>query len=362
MFQALALALARRGNAVRVLTSHTHGGAIGNDSAYGFPVLRISQFKHFTPQYRTYMPPVPLAMRGVRAFLEGSDVYHMHGYGMPFIDVVFNFCVLARKVVFTTHGFPYTAPADSGALGAAYRLYDRVFGSRILRKSARLTAVSSPVASQTQMVCGREVVTIPNGFVPVEPMGEIDPSIACELAKGAYLLGVGRLEELKGFDRSIRALALLRDRGFVLRLVLAGRDTGRERSLRALAEDLGLSDAVSFLGEIPREQLAHCYSGASCVVVSSAFESFGLVTLEAMSRGVPVVASAVGGIPDVVKDAENGLLFPPGDVEAMVACIERVLSQPALRESLVRAGQATLTHFQWGEIAARYEAVYASCV
>lgn len=361
VFEALATTLARRGHNVRVLTSSTYGAPRSDDRRYAFPVHRVPQLPHVGPQFRTYMPPAPAGLRSVRRFLAGSDVYHLHGYGMAFIDVVFNFFVPARCAVFTSHGFPYTVPAAGGSLAAIYKIYDAVFGSRILKKSACATAVSTQLARQAQDISGRPVTVVPNGFVPLRAGAQLDPRYAREIAKGSYLLGVGRLEDLKGFQYTIAALAALRAGGAALRLLLAGSDNGRERALRDLADRLDVSDAVSFLGAVPPDQLAHLYEQSACVVVSSKTESFSLVTLEAMSLGAPCVASAVGGILDLAVDGENALLFPAGDVPALTACIKRVTSSPDLRASLVAAGRATPGRFTWDEAARKYEELYRTC-
>jgi glycosyltransferase involved in cell wall biosynthesis len=362
VFETLALTLARRGQSVRVLTSSTYGAPPAGDQDYPFPVHRVAQLRHFTPQFKTYMPPSPFALSGVRAFLAGSDVYHLHGYGMAFVDVVFNFFVPPARSVFTTHGFPYTARTAGGALGAAYAAYDALFGSRILKKSRRATAVSSLLARQAQAASGREVTVVPNGFVPLGASAELDARFAREIEKGPYLLGVGRLEELKGFGYAIETLAQLHARNPALRLVLAGPDNGSERSLRRLADRLGVTHAVSFLGSVPRDQIARLYDPAACVVVSSKYESFSLVTLEAMSRGVPCVASAVGGVLDIAIDGENALLFSAGDVTAMAACIERIMSDPALRNRIAAAARKTVERFAWDDVASKYEQLYAACL
>lgn len=362
VFASLASALVKRGVRVRVLTSSTYGGPRGNDDDYGFPILRIPQFRHFTSQFRTYMPPLPLPLTRIPHFLRGSDVYHLHGYGTAFIDVVFNLFVPARRAVFTTHGFPHTAPRSGGLLRTSYALYDRAFGSRILRRSARLTAVSSLLARETEAYAHRNVEVIPNGFVGIEPDSAIKPALEIEIEKGPYLLGVGRIEELKGFDYTIRALAALRNDYPALRFVVAGADNGRQESLRELARDFGVDDAVSFVGPLERGQLAHLYRRAASVVVSSKTESFSLVTLEALAAGVPCVASAVGGILDIIEDGTNGFLFPSGDVAALVDRLRRVLSSEELRLRFESAGRGTVRRFSWDKVAAQYESAYRACL
>lgn len=358
VFEALALTLSERGHRVRVLTSRTYGAE--PDDRYPFPVHRVPQLPHFTPQFKTYMPPEPFGLLGVRAFLADADVYHLHGYGMAFIDVVFNFFVPAPRAIFTTHGFPYTARRRGHALAPAYAVYDALFGSRVLKKSARATAVSAQLAQEAQRASGREVSVIPNGLRPLHAAAIVQPALEREIAKGPYLLAAGRLERLKGFAYAIEALATVRSRNPGLRLLIAGENTGEEIALRELAQRLGVAECVSFLGGVARDQLAHLYARAACVVVASEYESFSLVTLEAMSCGAPVAAAAVGGIPDIVRDGENGLLFPRGDVPALADCIERILRSPGLKERLGAAARATAGRFTWETVAAQYESEYAA--
>lgn len=360
VFEMLAMTLWERGHRVRVLTSRTFNGPRSDDSRYPFTVRRVAQLPHYTPQLKTYMPPSPLGLPGAEKFLAGSHAYHLHGYGVAFIDTIFNLFVPPSRAVFTTHGFPRTVLDSGGPLAAAYQLYEKYFGSRILRDSARATGVSTQAASEAQVASGREVTMIPNGFVPLISGTPHDPSIERELAKGPYLLGVGRLEVLKGFDYTIEALALLRERAPSLRLLLAGADNGRERLLREMARRLNVQDAVSFLGPVPRGQLTRLYDNAACVIISSQRESFSMVTLEAMSRGAACVASAVGGILDIVSDGENALLFPAGDVAAMSACVERILHSPELKKRFEAAGSTTIARFSWSEVASEYEKVYTS--
>ncbi|HEY5258935.1 MAG TPA: glycosyltransferase family 4 protein [Candidatus Baltobacteraceae bacterium] len=361
VFEGLALAMHARGHSVRVLTSSTVGGPACNDSGYPFPIARVKQFKHFTPQYRTYMPPLPRELFRFRNFLRGSDVYHLHGYGVAFVDSVFHFLTDWHKTVFTNHGFPYTAPRAGGMLSAAYRLYDAAFGVKVLKNSCRLTAVSSFAAGQVESAIGRSVEVIPNGFAVTIAQAIADAALREFMIGGPYILCVGRIEPLKGFDLVVRALRKLRDNGSGLRLIVAGSDNSQGASLARLVSELGLTSAVIFAGRLEHSALMSLYQSASYCVVSSYTESFSLVTLEAMSQGTPSVLSAVGGILDIARDAENALLFSPGDVNGIAAAIARLESSPLLRARLILNGRSTVEKYAWPEVAARYEATYLAC-
>src|SRR5206468_8794383 len=121
-----------------------------------------------------------------------------------------------------------------------------------------------------------------------------------------------------------------------LRLDIAGRGP-LENALRALARELGIAEAVSFLGQVAPIQSA--IESAGAVVVPSLGEGFGMVALEAMERGRPVVAAAVGGLAEIVVDGVTGLLVPSGEVEPLAAAIVRLGRDPELAARMGRAGR-----------------------
>jgi glycosyltransferase involved in cell wall biosynthesis len=358
VFEGLALGLAKRGHLVKVVTSSTWGGPPPLDDRYPFQVLRVPEFKHFSEQFRTYMPPLPQHIPAARRFLSDCDVVNLHGYGMAFIDALFLCAVRKRRAIFTTHGFPYTAPRVPGLLSKAYFVYDRAIGRRILRESAAVTAVSSALARETEALAHRPVEVISNGFTDFAPGTQPLPGLLSEASRGSYILCVGRLEPLKGFDQAIQVVARLRDRGTSLRLLLAGSDNGAQTSLRDLARSLGVADNISFLGRVPRDQLAWLYERAAAVLVPSVTESFSLVTLEAMSRGAACVVAAVGGMLDFAQDQKNCLLYPFGDPESAVQAITRLLTDPVLNGQLRAGARATPDRFSWERIVTQYEAAY----
>ncbi len=165
------------------------------------------------------------------------------------------------------------------------------------------------------------------------------------------VLAAGRLVEKKGFEDLVRALARLRSRGILLRAEIAGE--GRLRAdLCDLAARLGLDGDLALPGALPHPALARRYRDASCFVMPSRVLDGGNrdgipnVLLEAMAAGVPVVATAVGGIPEVIADRVNGLLAPEGDVEQLAAGIAEVLADPeAAAERAARARAAVMARF-----------------
>jgi glycosyltransferase involved in cell wall biosynthesis len=170
------------------------------------------------------------------------------------------------------------------------------------------------------------------------------------------LLAVGRLIPIKGLDTLLRAVAAARTEVPGLTLELAGAGP-EEDELRSLSTSLGLDEAVRFLG--PVSPIAPAYEGALAVVVPSRGEGFGMVALEAMERGRAVVASRVGGLPELVAPGETGLLVPPDDLEALRAAIVTVASDPARTAELGAAGRRrALERFPEEQPAERLDAIY----
>jgi D-inositol-3-phosphate glycosyltransferase len=176
------------------------------------------------------------------------------------------------------------------------------------------------------------------------------------------LLFVGRIQPLKGPDVAVRTLAEL-GRSDTLLLVVGGA-SGREGDraadeLRTLADELGVAQQVRFVPPQPHHILSTYYRAADAVLVPSRSESFGLVALEAMACGIPVVASAVGGLLSLVDHGETGFLVPDRDPAEFARYLREILDHPAHAQALgVRAAQQA-KWYTWGFAAARLRRVYA---
>jgi D-inositol-3-phosphate glycosyltransferase len=131
------------------------------------------------------------------------------------------------------------------------------------------------------------------------------------------------------------------------------------RRLRATADHLGVSDRVRLVGQVPRAEASALIRSADVVVSAAWYEPFGMVPLEAMACGVPVVASAVGGHLDTVEPGRTGLLVPPGDVAALQQALRQLLGSQRLREALgAIAAEKARERYGWGRIAADTESTY----
>ncbi len=174
------------------------------------------------------------------------------------------------------------------------------------------------------------------------------------------LLCVGRLIPIKGHLVLLRALAQARLRVPGVALDVAGRGP-LEPALKAFARELGIDESVRFLGFVSPVQRA--VEQAAIVVVPSLGEGFGMVALEAMERARPVIASAVGGLPEIVADGETGLVVPAGDAEALADAIVALTGDLGRAESMGRAGrERALAEFPPERSAERIEGLYRSAL
>jgi glycosyltransferase involved in cell wall biosynthesis len=173
---------------------------------------------------------------------------------------------------------------------------------------------------------------------------------------------VARLSPEKGLDVLLHAAAMLIERRVPLRVLLAG-DGPARRQLERLAEQLGIAQRIDFRGEVRHEQVPSVLSELDIFVMPSRAEGFGVAALEAQAMELPVVASNVHGIPDVVEGEGTGLLVPANDAGALAAALERLAGDTALRVEMGRAGRALVENrYRWEENCAQMERLYRQLV
>ncbi len=174
---------------------------------------------------------------------------------------------------------------------------------------------------------------------------------------------VGRLVQRKGVGTVIEALAAVVERGFDVELVVVGGagspDDPEFSRLRRIAESVGVSDRVVLRGQMAQSELPAVMRSSDLVVCAPWYEPFGIVPLEAMACGVPVVASSVGGLIDSVVSGTTGTHVPPRDPAAIAEAVSELLTNPEQRAAYGRAGRRRMTdRYSWDRVAADTERVY----
>lgn len=170
---------------------------------------------------------------------------------------------------------------------------------------------------------------------------------------GRLVLFVGRLEPLKGIDRLLKAVAYLEKESALKVLVIGGDEYSRPelRRLKRLSQDLGIADSVSFLGSVAQQKLPLFYSAADVCVVPSYYETFGLVALESLACGTPVVAADVGALSSIIRHGETGYLVAGNSPRRLAEKIELLFSR---NEALSRSAgyiRDSVLKFSWSNIA-----------
>jgi len=285
---------------------------------------------------------------GFAAQARGYDIVQLHN------DIEVGFLWLLRNVAAPRVLWCHT-------LDVTYKLHYRQhrLTRDILRRSADLflTGCTSTIAPLREMgVPPERIGTVHYG---VDEAGFHPPDAAAE---PRTILFVGALQEHKGALMLLQALRHLRQPAKVVLLTISRDPYYGEAFARALAEERARGfhtiEHVPDMRDQPR--LVRYYQSATVFATPSLESVFELVNLEALACGTPVVASRVGGFPDLIRDGDNGFLVPPGDPAALATGLERVLDDPALRARLGAEGRATiLREFTWKRVGEKLEAHYA---
>jgi len=215
-----------------------------------------------------------------------------------------------------------------------------------------------------------KVCTIPPG-VDLDLFHPHDRSAAREMlglsAEEPVILFCGRVDPIKGIETLVEAVALLSDRHAIPATVVfiggdldeTGQPAGPLTEVVRQTEALGIREQFRFIGSQPQNLLPVLYSAADLVAVPSRYESFGLVAVEALASGTPVVASRVGGLKFTVDEDFSGLLVPWGDAPAFADAFARILGDPLYRAQLAAQARPSVERFSWPSVAASIAHVYA---
>lgn len=174
-----------------------------------------------------------------------------------------------------------------------------------------------------------------------------------------YVLGLGRLVPQKGYHLLVDAFGQLVTEMPDHELVIAG-DGPQRPALARQAASLGLDGRVTFLGSVTHDRALALYAGSDAFILASPREPQGIVLLEAMAAGAPVVAAAGGGVPETVRDSENGWLFPPDSSAALAVAVMKAVT--AGRGPTHDSATAVAQAHNWSVLSARYQSVYADAV
>jgi D-inositol-3-phosphate glycosyltransferase len=373
----LTRSLGRHGVHVDVFTrsQDEHVPHVLHDLGYGNRVVHVPAGPEVPLDKQSLAGYIPDFVRGIQEFAGTKglhyDLIHSHYWmsgvaakelktmwGVPVVHMFHTLGVMKQRVA--------RSPSE---IEGEYRLNGE---KEVLRIADRIVAATPAEVAQLQWLYQadvRKITVIPPGvdisrFYPISPdeAKEVIGIPPCE----RMLLFVGRIEPLKGLDVLIQALKLLDDQDIMVCLVVIGGDpdAGPElhneemERVKMLCGRAGLENMVTFLGKRSQDLLPYYYSAAEAVVVPSHYESFGMVALEAMACGKPVVASQVGGLAYLVQDGVTGYTVPADDPQALADRLALILQDDALCEKLGAQAVAFARGYAWEKITSQMIELY----
>jgi glycosyltransferase involved in cell wall biosynthesis len=353
--------LSRIGHEVTLYTSNRTRPGYGDkkfitkDMDVGFEI------KRFHAPFEISEIPVMQGL-GKTLMSDKLDLIHAHEF--------FQFCSLTacrvaqkRRIPFilTQHG--YGGLPLKKSIWLPFVLYKKTFGGYVLQKADMIITLTQAAkrALVSDGISEKKIVVIPTGvqtdlYKPSNPSLFPDYGISDE---EKVILFVGRLVENKGVHILLRAFYAVQKKVIDVRLVIVG-GGNLEGYLHSLAQRLGIEKKVLFLGKIPQEKMPYIYSGADVFVLPTLYsEPFGIAAIEALSSGIPVIASNIGGLKEIVCNNEVGYLVNPGDSIMLEKFLIRLLLNDNERNRLARnARQKALEKFCWEKIGRKVSELY----
>jgi len=314
------------------------------------------------PRYAPALETLSIALAMARDPVD-ADVAHAHTW---YADMAGLWIRTVHRIPLcvTLHSMEPLRPWKADQLGSGYLLSSWIEKTSV-EAADRVIAVSRQMREDILAhfrVAPQRVVVIHNGIDPNQfRRTEARDALARRGVREPYVLFVGRITDQKGIFHLLEAAPKLPP-GVQVVLCASAPDTPEieARLKRALPEHPN----VVWIGEmVPVEEVVQLYSHAAVFVCPSVYEPFGLINLEAMACETPVVASAVGGILEVVEDGKTGVLVEPSSPDALVAAIRALLEDPARGRAMGRAGRHRVeAHFSWVSVAKRTREVYQDAI
>jgi glycosyltransferase involved in cell wall biosynthesis len=281
-----------------------------------------------------------------------TDVVNLHFVGSPAWFVVMAQRLLKFRLIVSLHG------NDVEGLNARSK-FDRSVWRATVRGADALTTPSKFLAqriAQFEPLLASQIKVVPNGVDFENSAETARPEF---LPREDFILAVGRLTPVKGMDVLLDALRICRTRGITMPLVIIGDGPERE-TLAHKTRAHGLQDQIHFVGARTQPEVRQALRACLFVVVPSRQESFGLTVLEAQSCGKAVIASNVGGIPELVCDGVTGWLVPPEDSKALAEALTAAVNNPAQCDEMGARAKQHARPFTTSRMTDQYLSLFAS--
>ena len=352
----LAIKLKERGHEVAIVTNNRTTGKEEDLEKQGIELIKIPGI--VSPLLEVNVTYGLKSSEELNEFLKDFDIIHSHHAFTPLaLKAVKAGRAMGRATLLTTHSISFAHESKLWeALGFTISLF-----TDYLKYPHRIIAVSRAAKAFIEHFTDVPISIVPNGVDDkrFSPTKEKDKIKAKFEIKGNVVLYVSRMSYRKGPHVLLNAFSKIED----ATLVMVG--SGEMLPfLKAQAKFLGIEDRVVFMGYVPDDLLPEIFKMADIFVLPSiSSEAFGIVVLEAMASGVPVIATNVGGIPEVLKENEAGLLIPPGNELELRKAIQKLLNNEELRKWYgINGRKAVEEKYSWDKVVVEIEKVYEEII
>jgi D-inositol-3-phosphate glycosyltransferase len=360
-------------------SQNEHVPHVLHDLGYGNRIVHIRAGPEYPVPKNELVSYLPQFVDGICEFAESKgityDLIHSHYWmsGLAALDLKQKWGVPVVNMFHTLGVMKNRVAQSQEEIEGDYRIKGE---QEVIKKADRIVAATPAEFAQLLWLYQADVnkvTVIPPGvdickFYPIPP-DEAKEYIGVPPC-GRMLLFVGRIEPLKGLDVLIEAIGImhqkdvLKENPFCLVIIGGEPEESSEQAniemsrIKALSEEYGLNDLVTFLGKRSQDSLPYYYSAAEAVVVPSQYESFGMVALEAMACGKPVVASQIGGLAYLVQDGVTGFTVPVDDQVELADRLTLLLQDPNLRDRMGKQAVRVAQDYAWDKIADKLMVVY----
>jgi len=337
----LACHLARRGHEVHVITSHD-GDLPDLSEENGFYIHRTGVPETQVISILSFWVKAYLQINKIKPEVVLSQSLQC---GIP--------ALMAKRFL----KIPYAVWGQGSDIYLPDRLI-RMFSKPILKSADAALALTDNMRREMQQTYTREIFVVPNG---IDLKRVIPPSGIEKGGNKKTILFVGRLHPVKGVRYLIESMAVIHRKMPCSNLIIVGDGEDRQE-LEELAKNLGLEDHVHFSGQVPQDRVHLYMHQADVFVLPSLSEGFGIVNIEAMAAGLPIVATNVGGIPDIIEEGVNGYLVNAKSSDELSDRILMLLQNDTLRAEIAANNRVKAKMFSWDAIAGIVEEVYQEIV
>ena len=264
-------------------------------------------------------------------------------------------CFITKKL-FKKHYIAYCQGSD---IYSSW-MFKKVISRLVLKNADAVIALTGDMKREIKKIYDRDIIVIPNGInlERFENLSREDIRRRLKIKEDEkVIVFVGTLRPVKGVKYLIKTMKIITQKGTDTRLMLVGDGVDRGK-LEGLVEELDLGKYVKFIGKVPNEEVPEYMVASDVFVLPSLSESFGIVNLEAMASGLPIVATKVGGLPEVVKDGETGFLVEPRNPEQIAEKVLLIFEDDELRERISENNKKKAKEYSWESVVKRLEKVY----